>query len=236
MSKQNKFIRSFMYAAPKTVPVLIGFIVLGIAYGILMSSHGIAVKWSVAMSLIAYCGSMQYVAIGLFLAAFDPLYAFLMSVMVNARHLFYGISMLEKYRGMGWLKPLLIYVMTDETFSIQCGQKVPDDIDRRVFYTTVAMLNYFYWFVGTLIGAVAGQMITFDTTGMDFVLTAMFVVTFTEQWLTQFNHKPAVIGVLCSVASVLIFGSGSFMIVGAMAFILIVMTVFRKSVDEEAEL
>ncbi|MBR5485751.1 MAG: AzlC family ABC transporter permease [Oscillospiraceae bacterium] len=225
-----------MYAAPKTVPVLIGFIVLGIAYGILMSAHGIAVKWSVAMSLIAYCGSMQYVAIGLFLAAFDPLYAFFMSVMVNARHLFYGISMLEKYRGMGWLKPLLIYVMTDETFSIQCGQKVPDDIDRKVFYATVAFLNYFYWFVGTLIGAVAGQLITFNTTGMDFVLTAMFVVTFTEQWITQYNHKPAVIGVLCSVASLIIFGSGSFMIVGAMALILLVMTIFRKSVDEEAEL
>ena len=188
------------------------------------------------MSLIAYCGSMQYVAIGLLGAAFNPLYAMFMAVMVNARHLFYGISMLERYKNAGWLKPILIFLMCDETFSAQCAPEPPKDIDYNVFYMTIALLDYIYWFVGTWIGAVAGKMITFDTTGMDFVLTAMFVVTFTEQWLTQYNHKPAIIGLCCSIAALLIFGNGSFMIIGAMALILMVMTIFRDKVDEEARL
>lgn len=234
-SRRQVIKRSVLYAAPKTMPVLIGFIVLGIAYGILMTTHGLGIKWSLAMSAIAYCGSMQYVAIGLLAAAFNPWYTLFLTLMVNARHLFYGLSMLERFKGLGRWKLLVIFLLTDETFSILCGPEPPEDIDKGVYSFAVAFLNYSYWFIGTAIGAVMGGMLIIDTTGMDFVLTAMFVVIFTEQWITQFNHKPAVIGVACSVLALLIFGSSVFM-VPAMALILLVMTLFRKTVDEEANL
>ena len=168
--------RAIAAAFPHTVPVLTGYLVLGAAYGVLMQSKGFGAPWVLLMSAVAFCGSMQFAAITLLTSAFDPLGAFIMSVMVNARHLFYGVSMLEKYRGLGGAKPILIYTLSDETFSVVFSAEPPPDVSRKDFYLAISLLDYAYWVGGSLLGSLAGQFIRFDTTGLDFALTGLFVV------------------------------------------------------------
>lgn len=156
--------RAIAAAFPHTVPVLTGYLVLGAAYGVLMQSKGFGAPWVLLMSAVAFCGSMQFAAITLLTSAFDPLGAFIMSVMVNARHLFYGVSMLEKYRGLGGAKPILIYTLSDETFSVVFSAEPPPDVSRKDFYLAISLLDYAYWVGGSLLGSLAGQFIRFDTT------------------------------------------------------------------------
>ena len=219
-------------AFPYTIPVLTGFIFLGMAYGILMKSKGYGVGWTVLTSLLIYAGSAQYVAITFLTSIFNPLYAFVMTLMVNARHLFYGISMLDKYKNTGKLKPYLIFGMCDETFSIVCSAEPPKDIDRSWFYFFITLLNYVYWVVGSAIGALLGSLITFNTKGLDFVLTALFVVIFVGQWKSQKDHKPSVIGVLCSVICLFIFGPSNF-IIPSMISIMAVLSILQRKYEKE---
>jgi 4-azaleucine resistance transporter AzlC len=219
-------------AFPYTIPVLTGFIFLGMAYGILMKSKGYGVGWTVLASLLIYAGSAQYVAITFLTSIFNPLYAFVMTLMVNARHLFYGISMLDKYKNTGKLKPYLIFGMCDETFSIVCSAEPPKDIDRSWFYFFITLLNYVYWVVGSAIGALLGSLITFNTKGLDFVLTALFVVIFVGQWKSQKDHKPSVIGVLCSVICLFIFGPSNF-IIPSMISIMAVLSILQRKYEKE---
>ncbi|MHB1151321.1 MAG: AzlC family ABC transporter permease [Eubacteriales bacterium] len=198
--------KAFMASFPHTIPVLTGFMVLGIAYGVLMQTKGYGIGWSVLFSAAAFCGSMQFVAITLLTTAFNPLQAFFLSIMVNARHLFYGISMLEKYKGLGKIKIFLIYTLCDETFSISCSIKPPDEISRKYFYFFVSLLNYLYWVSGTFIGGILGSIITFNTKGLDFVLTSLFVVLLIEQMKKKENRWPAIIGIVCTTAGLFIFG------------------------------
>lgn len=225
--KQHPLLQAVRAAFPHTIPVLTGFLVLGIAYGVLMQSKGYGAPWVLLMSGVAYCGSMQFVAITLLTSAFDPLQALLMSLMVNARHMFYGVSMLVKYRGLGWKKPLLIYTLCDETFSIVSSVEPPVGTDRGSFYLAVSLLNYLYWVGGTLLGAVAGQFITFDTTGLDFALTCLFVVLFIEQVRNPENRASGVIGLVCTAVALVIFGADS-MLIPAMALVLVVLLLGRK--------
>lgn len=226
-SKQKHFSKALAASFPHTLPVLTGFGVLGIAYGLLMQTKGYSAFWATLMSAIAYCGSMQFAAISLLTAAFDPLQAFLLSVMVNARHLFHGISMLEKYRGLGKLRPFLIYTLCDETFSIAYTTQPPEDVDRGYFYAAISLLNYLYWVLATLIGGIMGSLITFNTEGLDFVLTALYVVLFLEQVKQRENHLPGIIGILGSVVGLLCFGAAN-MVVPSMVIILIVLLLGRK--------
>jgi len=214
-------------AFPYTIPVFTGFTFLGIAYGILMSSKGYGVGWTNLMSLMVFAGSAQYVAISFLTSVFNPINAFLMTLMINARHLFYGISMLDKYKDAGKLKPYLIFGLCDETFSIVCSTAPPKDIDKNWFYFFITLLNHAYWVLGSLLGAWAGSKISFNTTGLDFVLTALFVVIFIGQWKNKENRKPAIIGIMCSIICLIIFGQDSF-IIPSMAAILIVLTIWRK--------
>ena len=177
-------------AFPATIPVMTGFLCLGIAYGVLMQSKGYGPGWSVLMSAIAFGGSMQFVAITLLTTAFDPLQAFLLSVMVNARHMFYGLSLLDKYKGLGKVRPFLIYVLCDETFSLVSTLEPPEGVAGKDFYFWISLLDYLYWITGTALGGLAGNLITFDTTGLDFALTALFVVLFLEQWKKPENRPP----------------------------------------------
>ena len=170
-------------AFPLTIPVFTGFLVLGMAYGVLMQQSGYGAFWSTLMSAVAFCGSMQFAAITLLTSAFDPIAALLLSIMVNARHLFYGISMLEKYKGMGWKKPYLIFGMCDETFSINCTVTPPEGVDRGWFMFFVTLLNQTYWVAGATLGALLGSVLHFDTTGIEFVMTALFTVMFVNQWV-----------------------------------------------------
>lgn len=223
--KKEELIESLKYAFPKTIPVLIGYLFLGMAYGILMKAKGFSTFLAMFMSMAAYCGSMQYVAINyLFLAPFNPLYAFILTLTVNSRMSFYGISMVSKYKGSGLLKPFLIFSLSDETFSILCSGNVPENVNRKAFLFFVSFLNYIYWALGTLLGCLIGNFVRFNTKGLDFVLTALFVVIFVEQWLdSDNNHKGAIIGLICSIP-ILIFKTNIF-IIFSMVLIFIVISI-----------
>ncbi len=225
--KQSEFQKAFLAAFPSTIPVLTGFLVLGMAYGVLMQTKGYGVIWAVLMSAIAFCGSMQFVAITLLTSAFDPIQAFLMSIMVNARHLFYGISMLEKYKGFGKIRGFLIYVLCDETFSISSSVEAPEGINRKYFYFTISFMDYLYWIIGTFLGGIAGKFITFNTKGLDFVLTALFAVLFLEQWKNKGNRIPELIGITGGIISLFLFGRGN-LIIPAMVIILFLLITGRR--------
>ena len=222
---KEELIESLKYALPKTIPVLIGYLFLGMAYGILMKAKGFSTFLAMFMSMAAYCGSMQYVAINyLFLAPFNPLYAFILTLTVNSRMSFYGISMVSKYKGTGLLKPFLMFSLSDETFSILCSGNVPEKANRKAFLFFVSFLNYVYWALGTLLGCLIGNFVKFNTKGLDFVLTALFVVIFVEQWLdSDNNHKGAIIGLVCSIP-ILIFKTNIF-IIFSMVLIFIVISI-----------
>lgn len=227
METKHPALAAIRAAFPKTIPVLTGYLVLGIAYGVLMQTKGYGVPWVLLMCCLAYCGSMQFVAITLLTTVFDPIQAFLMSLMVNARHLFYGVSMLGKYRGLGAAKFPLIYTLSDETFSIVSSVEPPADISKKDFYLAVSLLNYGYWAAGSVLGAVAGRFITFDTTGLDFALTGLFVVLFIEQVTNPQNRMSGVIGLVCSAAALAVFGAGT-LVIPAMVLILAVLLIGRK--------
>ena len=227
INETRPFKGSVAAAFPHTVPVLTGFLVLGIAYGMLMQSKGYGAPWALLMSGVAYCGSMQFAAISLLTSAFDPLGAFVMSLLVNARHLFYGVSLLEKYRGIGSAKPVLIYLLCDETFSIISSVEPPEGVRPGNFYLAISVLDYLYWVGGTLLGSLAGQFIRFDTTGLDFALTGLFVVLFIEQVSNPKNRASGVVGLGCSVAALALFGADR-LVIPAMILVLTALLIGRK--------
>lgn len=221
-------------AFPATVPVMTGFLVLGFAYGILMQTKDYGVVWATAMSALVLGGSIQYVAVTLLTTAFDPLQAFLLSLMVNARHLFYGLSLLDKYRGLGRVRPFLIFSLCDETFSLVSTLEPPEGVARRDFYFWLSLLDYLYWITGTALGGLLGSFLTFDTTGLDFALTALFVVLFLEQWKKPENRPAGVMGILCAAASLAVFGADN-MVIPAMVLVLAVLLGARRRLDRSGE-
>ncbi len=227
----NEKTKALKAAFPNTIPVFTGFIFLGIAYGILMNSKGYGVGWTVMMSTLAFAGSAQYVAITFLTSVFDPINALILTLMVNARHLFYGLSLLDKYRDTGKIKPYLIFGLCDETFSIIYSTSPPRGVNKNWFMFFITLLNHSYWVLGSAIGALLGTMVSFNTKGLDFVLTALFVVIFIGQWRTQKRHEPAIVGVVCSVICLKVFGPGNF-IIPSMISILTVLTLLRKRMTE----
>ena len=191
---------------------MVGYIVLGIGFGILLKKAGYGLFWSFLMSLTIYAGSMQYVAVSLLTAGASLLSVALTTLMVNARHLFYGISMIDKYEGAGKKKPYLIFSLTDETYSILCNEEPLDKQNWHTYSLFVSLFNQSYWILGCAIGSVLGTVVTFDTAGIEFSMTALFVTVFVEQWLTTKNHLPAVIGLACSIVCLILFGASSFLI------------------------
>ncbi|MEC1356240.1 azaleucine resistance protein AzlC [Bacillus sonorensis] len=231
MKKRNQIWIACRAAFPYTVPILAGFVFLGIAYGIYMNSLGFSAIYPIIMSFAIFAGSMEFVAANLLLGAFNPMNALFLTLMVNARHLFYGISMLDKYRGTGKKKFYLIYGMCDESFSINCTVNVPKNVDKGWFMFFVTLLNHFYWVMGAAIGGTFGSLVKFNTEGLDFVMTALFVVIFVEQWMKEKRHYSALTGLGISAASLMIFGGNNFMI-PAMLAILGVLTAFRKPLEK----
>ena len=196
-----------------TIPVLTGYLVLGFGFGIVLKANGYGILMAFVMSLMIYAGSMQYVAIGLLTSGASLITVALTTLMVNARHLFYGISMIDKYKNTGKRKPYLIFALTDETYSLVCNDTsdVPAE-KRKDYYLLVSLFNQIYWIAGSLLGAAVGSVVKFNSEGIDFALTALFLTVFIEQWLSTKKHAPAMIGVGVSVICLLIFGSEKFLI------------------------
>jgi len=234
MEKQNTVLKALKAAFPYTIPVFTGFTFLGISYGVLMTVSGFPAWCPILISLVVYGGSLQFAAVAMLLSAFAPMEVFAVALMVQARHLFYGITMISRYNNTGWKKFFLIFGMSDETFSINCSTQPPKDIDRPWFMLWVTLLDWGYWIGGTAIGAVLGNFITFNTEGLDFAMTAMFVVIFIEQWLKDKKHYTAIIGAVASVACLLIFGADGFLI-PTMFCIMILLALFRKSIEKAGE-
>jgi 4-azaleucine resistance transporter AzlC len=222
--------KALRVAFPHTIPVFTGYIVLGMAYGILMSSKGYSFIWVAFTSTFIFAGSMQFVSVSLLATGFHPLYTCIMTLMVNARHLFYGISMLPKFKGTGNKKPYLIFGLTDETFSILCSTEPPEGISKSWFMFFITLLDHIYWITGSILGSVLGSMIHINTKGIDFVLTALFVVIFINQWKSTKNHLPVIIGVGASILCRLIFGSAYF-IIPSMITILFLVTILQKRIE-----
>jgi 4-azaleucine resistance transporter AzlC len=231
MKNTNLIWNAFRGAFPYTVPILAGFVFLGMAYGIFMNSLGFHAIYPILMSLLIFAGSMEFVAANLLLISFNPINALLLTLMVNARHLFYGISMLDKYRGVGMKKVYMIYGLCDESFSINATVVVPKNINKGWFMFFVTLLNHTYWVVGSTIGGVFGSYIKFNTEGLEFVMTALFVVIFIEQWMKEKQHHSALVGLGLSIISLLILGGDHF-IIPAMFAILGLLTFLRKPMEK----
>ena len=226
--------KAFKAALPRTLPILVGFAFLGMSYGLLMRSKGFSFIYPMFMSMFIFAGSMEFVTANLLLADFNPIYAFLLALMVNARHLFYGISMLEKFDGTGWKKPYLIFGMCDETFSVNCTADLPPDVDKGWFMFFVTLLNQIYWVVSSTAGSLLGYVIHFNTKGIEFVMTALFVVMFLGQWEKKENRVPALVGLIGTAVCLPIFGSKYF-IVPAMVLIVAAFAVGKKIEDREGK-
>ena len=215
-----------------TVPVMTGYLFLGFGFGILMQQSGYGFWYAVGMSICIYAGSMQYVAVGLLTSGAGLLTTAMTTLLVNARHLFYGISMVERYKGAGKKKPYLIFALTDETYSLVSGRVLPEGMDCHQYDFWVSLLDQCYWVVGTALGALAGSILTFELPGVEFVLTALFVCIFTEQWLSTRDHRPALVGVGATALCLIVFGKEVFLI-PSMALIALVL--YRmKEVDSHA--
>lgn len=229
--KGQKIKKALICAFPKTIPIMAGFLFLGMSYGIYMRVSGFSFVYPMLMALTIFGGSLEFVAVTMLLGSFAPLQTFVMTLLIQARHIFYGISMLEKYKGTGLKKLYLIFGMCDESFSINCSADLPKDVDRGWFMFFVTLLNQSYWVFGATMGGLLGSLITFNTEGIEFVMTAMFVVIFLEQWLKEKQHYSSLIGVLSSALCLVIFGADGFML-PTMVCILCLLSLFKKPIEK----
>ena len=222
--------RAFRAAAPQTLPVFAGYLVLGLGYGIYVQSLGLPVWLPPLMGTVVYGGSLEFVLASLLLGSFAPVSAFLMALMIQARHLFYGLTMLQRYRGYGLRSAYMIFAMSDETFSITCSAEPPEGVDKGWFMFFITLLDQIYWVASAAMGAALGSVLPFSTEGVDFVMTAMFVVIFLNQWEKEKQHASAIIGIAAPLVCLCIFGSGSFLI-PSMVCILVALLLFRRPIE-----
>ncbi len=230
VSLKRTMVQAAHCAFPYTIPIFAGFWFLGLTYGVYMNVAGFSVLYPMLMSLTIFGGSLEFIAVNMMLSAYAPVQTLMVAFVVQARHLFYGISMLDQFKGMGFKKLYLIFGMCDETFSINYSAEIPEHIDRGWFMFFVTLLNHFYWVSGATIGGLLGSLIPFHAEGLEFVMTAMFVVIFLEQWFKEKKHYTAVIGLGASALCLVIFGADSFMI-PSMICILCLLTAFRKPIE-----
>ena len=222
------------FAFVNTIPVMMGYLVLGFGFGIISQKNGYGIIWALAMSVFIYAGSMQYVAVSLLTSGASLIATAITTLMVNARHLFYGITMIEPYKKAGKKKPYLIFGLTDETYSLLCSGKAPEGLDFHKYSFFVTLFNQIYWIAGSMLGVLAGTLITFNTAGVDFAMTALFITIFVDQWRSTKNHLPAIIGVLASIVCLIIFGSDDFLI-PTMTVITLILSLGRKHMDRQEE-
>lgn len=218
----------------KTLPVMVGYLVLGIGFGIIAEKSGYGVIWSIAMSTFIYAGSMQYITISLLTSGASLIAVTLTTLMVNARHLFYGITMIEPYKKAGPCKPYLIFGLTDETYSLVCSSKSPNDVNFHKYAFFVTLFNQLYWIAGSLIGSIIGNLLTFNFKGIEFAMTALFITIFVDQWKKTKNHFPTFTGLIVSIICLIIFGQNAFLI-PSMIIICLVLLIASKFNREKKE-
>lgn len=223
---------AYKKAFPYTIPVLTGYLFIGVAFGVMFAEKGYSFWWAALMSLLVYAGSGQYLAVNFFVPGVSLLQVVFMTLMVNIRHIFYGISLLQRFQGMGKKKWYMIFSLTDETYSLLCTTKIPEGVDENLFLFAIASLDQFYWVLGSVIGAVAGTVIPFNSEGIDFAMTALFVVIFIEQWMDKKNRIPEMIGVSAAFICLQIFGASRF-VLPSMLLIVLILFVSKKRLQEE---
>lgn len=209
---KKEVFREIRFAFTQTIPVLLGYIFLGIAFGLLLQDAGYSFWWAFFCSLFIYAGSMQFVLVTLLTGGVSLIYAAVMTLFINGRHIFYGLSFIEKFRKMGKAYPYMIFSLTDETYSVLCSLKVPEKMDEKRVSFFIALFDHCYWIIGSVLGAVIGQLITFDTTGVDFSMTALFVVIVLNQWMESREHRPAIIGAVIGMICLWLFGADKFLL------------------------
>ncbi|RAQ22624.1 Inner membrane protein YgaZ [uncultured Ruminococcus sp.] len=222
--------RALAAAFPITIPVMVGYLFLGVAFGVLLQKNGYGVFWAILMSAVIYAGSMQFLAINFLTPGVGVLSIIFMTLMVNIRHIFYGLSMLERFRGTGKKKPYLIFSLTDETFSLLCSADPPQGVDRGLFYFFISLLDQVYWVAGSALGGLAGALLSFNTKGIDFAMTALFVVIFVNQWRESKQHLPALCGLGLTALCLLVFGADNFLL-PALLLILAALLLCRRRLE-----
>lgn len=228
----SNHIKALRAAFPRTLPVMAGYIVLGFGFGLLLQSKGYSFIWAILMSLTIYGGSMQFVTVGLLSSGASLVTAGIMTLIIHARHLFYGLSMISKYRGTGRAKPYLIYGLTDETYSLVCTGEPPEGINGTAYYFCITLLDEIYWVLGSALGGIFGQLVTINTSGVEFSMTALFVVIIIDDLLKPDSRIPALAGIFISFICLLIFGADSFLI-PSMIGIAIVLMLLRPILDKK---
>lgn len=215
------------FAFQQSIPVMLGYIFLGIAFGLLLENAGYNFIWAFLASVVIYAGSMQFVLVTLLSGGAGLLYCAVMTLFINGRHIFYGLSFIEKFKKTGLMYPYLVFALTDETYSVLCGTKVPDGMEEKKFYFLLSLFDHCYWITGSVIGALAGSYIKFDSTGIDFSMTALFIVIMVEQWQGAKNHVPAILGAICGVFWLLVLGPDRF-ILPALCSCVVFLILFKK--------
>ena len=223
---------SFKSAFKASLPVLAGYIALGIGFGVLLESKGYSIIWAAFMALTMYSGSLQYAAVDLLSSGATLISTALMAFFINARHFFYGFSLLDTYKNMGKAKPYMIFGLTDETYSLVCSGKAPDGTEPKKYYFYLTLLNQLYWITGCVTGNLLSSVLPFELNGVDFAMTALFIVIFVDQWISQKKHLPAIIGVVSSAVCLVIFGADKF-IIPSMGVIAVILSVFKKKLSKE---
>lgn len=224
----QKYQAALRAAIPLTLPICAAFLFLGLSYGFYICSKGFSPWYPFFTSMLVFAGSMEFVLVGMLLSAFDPLYCYLVTLMVNSRHLFYGLSMLESFKDMGWKKFYLIFGMCDESFAINVSTPAPEGVDRGWFMTFVTLLNQLYWVVGATLGGVLGSSIKINTKGLDFAMVALFVAIFVSQWQNSEEHGPAIIGILVPLGCLLVLGPRSFVPPAMLVMLTLFITAYYK--------
>lgn len=230
--EMKEYKKAFKKAFPYTIPVLTGYLFIGTAFGVMYAEKGYSFLWAMLMSIVVYAGSGQYLAVNFFVPGVSFLQVIFLTFMVNVRHVFYGISLVERFNRFGKSRWYMIFALTDETYSLLCTTKVPKGVDEEKFLLAISIMDHSYWVLGSVIGAIAGNLLPISSEGIDFAMTALFIVIFIEQWMEKKNRLPEMIGIIIAVVALQIFGASNF-VLPAMLIIIFVLLVARKKLDDK---
>jgi 4-azaleucine resistance transporter AzlC len=237
-SKANKTtnnLKTMQFAFKQSIPILFGYVFIGIAFGLMLQKAGYHWLWAPFCSIVVYAGSLQYMLVALLTSGAGLLTTFVLSLVINGRQIFYGLSLLDRYKGYGKLKPYMIFSLTDETYSLLCAMKTPDEIDEKRAMFFVSIFNQIYWIIGSIIGALVGDLISFDSTGIEFAMTALFVVILIEYLQEEKNRLPALIGIISAILFLMLLSPDSF-ILPSICVSVFILIVFKNQVDGKVDI